>query len=114
MRGKGATIRLSQDLPGTAADVVQAVRGIDDEGVIAKGLDVSAPPSIKAAPYQPLFGDMHASGSATPAVTENVPDPIEAQRLAGPEHLEHSARSRIRSRAQRRTPGPVGSNAHPP
>jgi bifunctional non-homologous end joining protein LigD len=42
--GKGAAIRLSQDLPGTAADVVQAVRGIGGEGVIAKRKD---------SPYQP-------------------------------------------------------------
>ena len=34
--GKGGTIRLSQDLPGTAADVVAAVGGIGGEGVIAK------------------------------------------------------------------------------
>ena len=37
--GKNATIRLSQDLPGTAADIVAAVRGIGGEGVIAKGKD---------------------------------------------------------------------------
>jgi bifunctional non-homologous end joining protein LigD len=37
--GKGGTIRLSQDLPGTATDVVQAVRGIGGEGVIAKRKD---------------------------------------------------------------------------
>ena len=34
--GREATIRLSQDLPGTASDVVAAVRGIGGEGVIAK------------------------------------------------------------------------------
>ena len=42
--GSNATIRLSQDLPGSAADVVQAVRGIGGEGVIAKR---------KASTYQP-------------------------------------------------------------
>ena len=42
--GSNATIRLSQDLPGAAADVVQAVRGIGGEGVIAKR---------KASTYQP-------------------------------------------------------------
>jgi bifunctional non-homologous end joining protein LigD len=37
--GKDPAIRLSQDLPGTAAEVVQAVRGIGGEGVIAKRRD---------------------------------------------------------------------------
>ena len=42
--GESATLRLSQDLPGTAADVVQVVRSAGLEGVIAKR---------KSSPYQP-------------------------------------------------------------
>ena len=34
--GQESTIRLSQDLPGSAADVVKAVRPASLEGVIAK------------------------------------------------------------------------------
>jgi bifunctional non-homologous end joining protein LigD len=42
--GHDATLRLSQQLPGTAAEIVKAVRAIGLEGVIAKR---------KGSPYQP-------------------------------------------------------------
>ena len=52
--GKGAAIRLSQDLPGTAADVVQAVRGIGGEGVIAKRRDSTYQPGERSSDWVKL------------------------------------------------------------
>jgi DNA ligase D-like protein (predicted ligase) len=50
----GATLRLSQDLPGSAADVVKAVRAAGLEGVIAKRKDSLYQPGERSADWLKL------------------------------------------------------------
>jgi DNA ligase D-like protein (predicted ligase) len=52
--GRDATLRLSQDLPGSAADVVKAVRAVGLEGVIAKRKDSIYQPGERSADWQKL------------------------------------------------------------
>jgi bifunctional non-homologous end joining protein LigD len=49
--GHDSTIRLSQDLPGSAADVVKAVRAAGLEGVIAKRKDSIYQPGERSADW---------------------------------------------------------------
>ena len=52
--GKDTTIRLSQDLRGSAADVVRAVRGIGGEGVIAKRKESAYQPGERSGDWVKL------------------------------------------------------------
>jgi bifunctional non-homologous end joining protein LigD len=52
--GQGSTIHLSKDLPGTAADVVEAVRAAGLEGVIAKRKDSIYQPGDRSADWVKL------------------------------------------------------------
>jgi bifunctional non-homologous end joining protein LigD len=52
--GQDATLRLSQDLPGSAADVVKAVRAVGLEGVIAKRKDSIYQPGERSSDWLKL------------------------------------------------------------
>jgi ATP-dependent DNA ligase len=52
--GNGPTLRLSQDLPGTAREVVEAVRAAGLEGVVAKRRDSSYQPGERSSDWVKL------------------------------------------------------------
>src|SRR5438445_13728913 len=52
--GQDSTIRLSQDLPGGAADVVKAVRAAGLEGVVAKRKDSTYQPGERSTDWVKL------------------------------------------------------------
>src|SRR5262249_8033537 len=50
----GAVLRISQDLPGSATDVIQAVRSAGLEGVVAKRRDSPYQPGERSSDWQKL------------------------------------------------------------